>query len=92
MSLRDQLAQCEEHTRQQIGQAAANRLGNWRQYQTNDELVMFIQRLIRNQNNLANGWELDRHGYVSIESIVLASPDFFTEQDAQIARQTLGRS
>lgn len=92
MSIRDQLAQCEEHTRQRLGQGAANRLGNWRQYQTDVELVAFMQRLIRNQDNLANGWELHREGLTSIESIVISNSNLFTPQDVQIARRTLGIS
>jgi len=91
MSLRDQLTQCELHTRQAINAGAANRLANWQQYQTENELVQFIQRTIRNQNAMANGWELEQQGLTSLESIVIAHPELFTKEDIQIATQTLGR-
>jgi hypothetical protein len=91
MPIRDQLAQCEEHTRRVLGQGAANRLANWRQYEQEGDLVQFIQRTIRNQDNLANGWELDRQGLVSLELIVITNPRLFTTEDVQIAMRTLGR-
>jgi hypothetical protein len=91
MSIRDLLSQCEEDTRRAINAGAANRLANWRQYQTENELVQFIQRTIRDQNNRANGWELGRQGFVSLESIVIAHPEFFTAEDLNISRATLGQ-
>jgi hypothetical protein len=91
MPLRNLLTQCEEHTRRAIGAGAANRLARWQQYQTEQELITFIQRTIRNQDNMANGWELNRQGLTSLESIVLAHPELFTEEDIRIASSTLGR-
>jgi len=91
MPIRDQLIICEAHTRRVLGHGAANRLANWRKYENETELVQFIQRLIRNPNNLSNGWELDRRGLVSIESIVISNSKEFTEEDVQIAKRTLGR-
>jgi len=91
MPLSNQLAQCELHTRQAINAGAANRLANWRQYQTEGELVQFIQRTIRNQNAMTNGWQLEQQGLTSLESIVIANSDLFTVEDINIATQTLGR-
>jgi hypothetical protein len=91
MPLSNQLAQCELDTRHAINAGAANRLAKWRQYQTENELVQFIQRTIRNQNSMTNGWELERQGLKSLESIVIDNPALFTEEDIQIATQTLGR-
>jgi hypothetical protein len=91
MELSEQLAQCELHTRQAINDGAANRLANWRLYQTENELVQFVQRTIRNQNAMANGWELEQQGLTSLESIVISHQDLFTEDDIQIAKNTLGR-
>lgn len=89
--MRNQLELCELHTRQAIGVGAANRLANWRNYQSDQELVGFIQRAIRNQSNMANGWELERQSLTSLESIVLSNQELFTPEDIQIAIQTLGR-
>jgi len=90
MTIRDQLAQCEEHTREILGARVANRLAVWNQYHEG-ELIQFIQRVIRNNDNLTNGWELDRQGKMSIESIVILNPELFTGEDIQIANRTLGR-
>lgn len=90
MSIKYLLNQCVEDTRKAINPSAANRLANWRQYQTEIELVQFIQRMIRNQDNRANGWELGRQGLVSLESIVIEHPELFTVEDLQISRATLG--
>lgn len=91
MSLNKQLEQCEMHTRKAIGAGAGNRLATWRRYQSETELVQFVQRTIRNKDNMANGWELERQGLTSLESIVIDNPDFFTEEDIQISKKTLGR-
>ena len=91
MTLHEKLEECELHTRQAIGAGAASRLANWRRYQTEQELVNFIQRTIRNKDNMANGWELERQGLTSLESIVIAQSVLFTEEDIRISRKTLGR-
>lgn len=90
MTLHEQLAQCESDTRYLISVGAANRLANWRNYNTQSELIMFIQRLIRNPVAMANGWELHRAGLISLESIVLSNQDLFTVEDVNVASRTLG--
>ena len=91
MSLHEELTQCERDTRQIIGAGAAKRLACWQRYPTEAELVQFIQRTIRNDRNNANGFELEQNKKLSLESIVLANPDLFTEDDIRISTQILNR-
>ena len=90
MSLREQLAKCESDTRHLIGAGAANRLANWRQYQSDLDLIQFIQRTIRKPFAMANGWELHKSGLTSLESIVLSNRGLFVDDDIDIASKTLG--
>lgn len=92
MSIKDQLSICEEHTRQILGERSANRLSAWRQYSSESELISFIQRVIRNRSNMANGWELERQGKVSLESIVISNSNLFIDEDVNIAKATLGKN
>jgi hypothetical protein len=85
------LTRCEEDTAKLLGQGAANRLANWRQYTDNQaELVAFIQRVLRGDNR-SNGWELDKNGGLSLECIVIEHcPELFTQDDIREAKETLG--
>jgi hypothetical protein len=85
------LEECENDTKEMIGQGAANRLARWRQYAHDEEaLVAFVQRVIHGGSR-ANGWKLDQHGRLSLERIVLdRRPDLFTEEDKRQAKETLG--
>jgi hypothetical protein len=85
------LEECEKDTASTIGQPAANRLARWREYADDEqELVAFVQRIIRGESR-TNGWELDRQGGLSLERIVLdRRPDLFTDEDRGQARETLG--
>lgn len=85
------LARCEADTARLLGQGAANRLANWRQYADDQaELVAFVQRVLRGDSRL-NGWELDRRGGLSLERIVIEyCPELFTQDDICEAKATLG--
>lgn len=91
--LKTLVQQCEDDTRRLLGYGAAQRLGNWRRHATtDDELVAYIQRLLRGPHR-DNGWELKRLGGLSLEGIVIDHrPDLFTEDDRNEARRTLGLS
>jgi hypothetical protein len=82
---------CEEDTARLLGQGAANRLANWRQYAGDQgELVAFIQRVLRGDSR-SNGWELDKKGGLSLERIVIEHcPELFTQDDIHEAEETLG--
>lgn len=85
------LARCEADTARLLGQGAANRLANWRQYTDNQaELVAFIQRVLRGDSR-SNGWELDKNSGLSLERIVIEHcPELFTQDDIREAKETLG--
>lgn len=86
-----ELTRCESDTALLLNKGAASRLANWRRYEHNEnELVAFIQRVIRGEQRI-HGWELERKGGRSLERIVIdcGSPPF-TEEDIQIAKGTLG--
>jgi hypothetical protein len=85
------LTRCEEDTARLLGQGAANRLANWRQYADNQaELVAFIQRVLRGDSR-SNGWKLDKKGGLSLERIVVEHcPELFTQDDIREAKETLG--
>jgi|GEM_PF-4298927 hypothetical protein len=89
-SLRELLSTCEEDTRRLFGRREANRLAAWRRYNTDHELVAFIQRTIRNQDNKVNGFLLHSQHGVSLEAIVaIYLPKQFDKEDILIAQQTI---
>lgn len=90
MPLQEDLARCEQDTRDVIGAGAAARLAAWHQYERQEDLVEFIRRMIRNQQNRANGFLLSRQNRVSLESIVINNHNLFSDEDLWIARGTLG--
>jgi len=78
---------CEHDTATYINKRAANRFSAWRQYENEQEVINFVQRIIRNSDNLANGFLIHSQNGVSLESIVaIHHPDLFTEDDVDIAR------
>ena len=85
------LTRCEVDTAKLLGQGAANRLANWRQYADNQaELIAFVQRVLRGDSR-RNGWELDKKGGLSLERIVIEHcPELFTQDDIHEAKETLG--
>jgi len=89
--LRRLLAHCEADTARLLGQGAANRLANWRQYADNQaELIAFVQRVLRGDSR-SNGWELDKNGGLSLERIVIEHcPELFTRDDIREAKATIG--
>ncbi len=89
-SLRQLLSICEEDTKRFVSQGAANRLGAWRRYVTDADLINFIRRIIRHRDNQANGFLIhSRHG-VSLEAIIaIYCPELFDPEDIAIAQQTL---
>lgn len=90
MPLEEELARCELDTRDVIGVGAATRLAAWRQYERQEDLIEFIRRMIRNQQNRANGFLLSQQNRVSLESIVINNRNSFSDDDLRIARATLG--
>lgn len=92
MALERLLSICEDDTRRLINGRAAGALGRWRHYQSDDERVQFIKKLIRSSDGRANGFEIDRLGGISLESIVLDhAPELFSRDDKAVAAETLGR-
>lgn len=84
--------QCERDTEKVLGFAAAKRFAHWRNYRGDQQqLVRFIQRLIHGPKRL-NGRILDGKGGLSLERIVIENPQFFTEDDVRMAKETLGRT
>ena len=86
----DLMQRCEDDTRRILGRGVAGRLGKWRRYASSEqELVEYIRRLLTGEHR-ENGWDLDRHGGLSLERIVVDHrPDLFNENDHQEARRTL---
>ena len=92
MPLERFLARCHADTGRLINPGAAARLSCYQEYQTEEERVEFIQRMIRNPAGMKNGWVIDQAGGVSLESIVLDhEPALFDDKDKKFAAQTLGR-
>jgi hypothetical protein len=90
-SLRDLLLICEDDTKRLVSQGAANRLGAWRRYGTDADLISFIQRIIRDRDNQTNGFLIHSQRGVSLEAIVaIYRPELFDPEDIAIAQQTLG--
>jgi hypothetical protein len=67
-----------------LGHLAAERLGNWRRYATDErKLIGYIQRLLRGEH-CQNGKKLDQQNALSLERIVLDHrPDLFCAEDRQ---------
>ena len=90
-NLVSELSKCEADTDRLLTKGAATRLSNWRRYESSEnELIAFIQRVLRGQQR-SNGWELEHKGGRSLERIVIdcgAPP--FTADDIRIAKETLG--
>ena len=80
---------CERDTLDLLGRAATERLAYWQTHKTNlVSLVGFIRdRLLTRRQN---GYALERHGKISLESIVARQlPHLFCENDIEIATATL---
>lgn len=86
-----ELTRCESDTAHLLSRGAAARLSNWRRYEHNEsELIAFVQRVLRGEQR-RHGWELEKKGGRSLERIVIdCGAPAFTEDDDQIAKQTLG--
>jgi len=85
-----ELGRCEADTRRLLGEGAAKRLANWRNYEDDQyKLIKFVQRLLRGPRR-KNGWELKQKGGRSLEQIVIdCGYPPFTEDDVLVAKQTL---
>jgi len=90
-SLRELLIICEEDTKRFVNQGAANRLRAWRRHSADVDLVNFIQRIIRDRDNQANGFLIHSQHGMSLEAIVaIYHPELFHPEDIAISQRTLG--
>lgn len=88
--LRQLLETCVNDTRRFVNVGAANRLSAYAQYD-DDELIVFVQRMIRVRANQANGFLIHSQHGISLESIVaIHLPEMFLQEDIVISRNTLG--
>ena len=90
MSIVKLLEKCEEDTHRFVSYGAASRLSNWRNCNTDQQRVVFIQSAIRSEQNKATGFAVHLNGGTSLESIVLSYPELFSDEDYEIATSQLG--
>lgn len=79
---------CQRDTLAVLGGGAAGRLANWQRHETDlVSLINFVHdRLLTSREN---GYALERHGKVSLESIVVRElPHLFSGEDIEIATAT----
>ena len=93
MSLKPWIIKCVGDTREYVGASASNALMRGVGDKSEEELVGYVQRLIRSPNGQVNAFEIDLKKGVSLESIVIDHcPELFDTEDKEIAAKTLGRN
>lgn len=88
MTIQTVFVKCIQDTHDYVNAGAASRLRPWLDY-SGLQLIVAIQRAIRNVHNKMNGWQTNYYGGMSLEGIVLKY-EVFNNEDKKIARQTLG--
>jgi hypothetical protein len=80
---------CQRDTLDVLGRGAAGRLANWQRHEGDlTSLMKFIRDSLLTSRE--NGYALERHGRVSLESIVVRElPHRFHAEDIEIAAATL---
>jgi len=82
---------CEQDTRTFVRGGVANRFSAWRQYDSEQEIIDFIQRIIRNKDNQANGFIIHSQNGLCLEAIVAINhTELFAEEDINISKKILG--
>ncbi|HFC8543563.1 hypothetical protein [Neisseria weaveri] len=80
MTLKADLQQCIADTHDFISPQAANRLKIGCSYETESELINSITKMVSNEKNFSNGFQIAAQGGMSLEKIVIKYADKFSPE------------